>query len=125
MKSSLSIAAGVLGAQREHTCQIASKSGLCFHWAQAPSSFCLLANVALPPFPKLCTYQATLAAFISLPGRTGLPHAPRMAVKLGLGGGQVQLAVALLQAQSLRLGRESGVGRQEEDQSMEGKVAAT
>ncbi|EOB04100.1 hypothetical protein Anapl_05692 [Anas platyrhynchos] len=50
----------------------------------------------------------TLPAFVCLhsseSGRTGLPHAPRMAVKLGLGGGQVQLAVALLQAQSLRLG---------------------
>lgn len=48
-----------------------------------------------------------------------------MAVKLGLGGGQVELAVALLRAQSLLLGCERGVGKQEEDQSMEGKVAAT
>lgn len=48
-----------------------------------------------------------------------------MAVKLGLGGGQVQLAVALLRAQSLCLGCESSVGKQEGDQSMEGKVAAT
>lgn len=44
-----------------------------------------------------------------------------MAVKLGLGGGQVQLAVALLRAQSLCLGCESSVGKQEGDQSMEGR----
>lgn len=44
LKFSLSIAAGMVPTQHEDTsCEIASKRGLCFHEAQAPTSFLFLA----------------------------------------------------------------------------------